>query len=205
MNLLVSSAHPDGAGLQSTLAELLLDRGAAVDGIADDSSPLFTALAFGYKETAETLVRRGAKITNVVVAASLGRLDLVREWVIDKDTLSHQTEFKVPYWVHIPIAAPDQIARAMVVACRFGRAEVARFLIELGVAADSADHDQMTALTGRHVQLDIADMLFARWHIWEHVGRDCARFHDVVCSQRTGARCRLRRGSQETAHGRCRS
>lgn len=164
MNLLVSSAHPDGAGLQSTLAELLLDRGAAVDGIADDSSPLFTALAFGYKETAETLVRRGAKITNVVVAASLGRLDLVREWAIDKDTLSHETEFKVPYWVHIPTAAPDQIARAMVVACRFGRAEVARFLIELGVAADSADHDNMTALHWASASglLDIMDMLLAR-------------------------------------------
>ena len=45
MNLLVSSAHPAGAGLQSAIAEVLLDYGAAVNGVADDESPLMTALA----------------------------------------------------------------------------------------------------------------------------------------------------------------
>ena len=146
MNLLVSSAHPADAGLQSRLVEVLVDNGAAVDGLANDSSPLMTALAFGYGDAAATLVRRGARISNVAIAASLGRLDLVREWVLDRDTLSHQEPLRVPYWVHIPDDAPGQIARAMVVACRFGHADVARFLLDVGVDPASADHDAMSAL-----------------------------------------------------------
>jgi hypothetical protein len=146
MNLLVSSVHPADAGLQSALVELLLDRGAAIDGPGNDSSPIMTALAFGYPRTAETLMRRGARISNVAIAASLGRLDLVRELVVDRNTLSRQEPLRVPFWVHIPEDAPGQIARAMVVSCRFQQPEVARFLIEIGVDVSSADHDNMTAL-----------------------------------------------------------
>jgi ankyrin repeat protein len=146
LNLLVSSTHPAEAGLQSALAEVLLDHGAAIDGRADDSSPVMTALAFGYRETAETLVRRGAKVTNVAIAASLGKLDLVRELVVDRHTLSREEPLKVPYWVHIPQDATGQIQRALVVACRFGRAEVARFLLDMGVNPAAADYDSMTAL-----------------------------------------------------------
>jgi len=161
MNLLVSSTHPAEAGLQSALVELLLDRGAAIDGLADDSSPVMTALAFGYTEAAETLVRRGAKITNVAIAAALGKLDLVRELVVDRSTLSREEPLKVPSWVHIPPDAPGQIERALVVACRFGRPAVARFLLELGVNPAAADHDNMTALHWASAAglPDIVDML----------------------------------------------
>ncbi|NUQ11881.1 MAG: ankyrin repeat domain-containing protein [Gemmatimonadaceae bacterium] len=146
LNLLVSSTHPAVAGLQSQLAEVLIDHGAAIDGVAGDSSPLMTALAFGYLETAETLVRRGARISNVAIAAALGRLDLVREWVVDRFTLSRREPLRVPYWVRIPADAPGQIAAALVLACRFGHEDVARFLLDLGVDPASADHQQMSAL-----------------------------------------------------------
>ena len=73
MNLLVSSTHPADAGLQAALVETLLDFGAAIDGLEDDSSPLMTALAFGYGEAAEVLARRGARIDNIIVAAAVGR------------------------------------------------------------------------------------------------------------------------------------
>jgi hypothetical protein len=146
MNLLVSSTHPAEAGLQSALVELLLDRGAAIDGLANDSSPIMTALAFGYRDAAETLVRRGARIANVTLAAAVGRLDLVRDWVIDRNTLRREEPLRVPYWVNIPADAPGQIARSLVLACRFGRADVAHYLLELGVSCDSADQDDMTAL-----------------------------------------------------------
>ena len=46
LNLLVSSVHPRDAGVQVPLVHTLLDHGAAVDGIANDCSPLVTALAF---------------------------------------------------------------------------------------------------------------------------------------------------------------
>jgi ankyrin repeat protein len=72
--LLVSSCHPAAAGLQSQLANTLIDHGASVEatGTGSWTSPLLTALAFGYLETAQTLVRRGAGIHNLAAAAGLG-------------------------------------------------------------------------------------------------------------------------------------
>ena len=75
MSMLVSSAHPAETGLQSELAELLLDYGAAWEGSGSKwQSALMTALAFGYLKTAQTLARRGAPITTLAAAAGLGRL-----------------------------------------------------------------------------------------------------------------------------------
>src|SRR5439155_841774 len=57
-------------------AETLLDYGAALEGPGSNwQSALTTALAFGYPDTAETLVRRGASLNNVAAAAGLGRVD----------------------------------------------------------------------------------------------------------------------------------
>ena len=164
MNLLVSSTHPAEAGLQSKLVEVLLDHGAAIDGLANDSSPILTALAFGYRDAADTLARRGAAINHVVVAAAAGRLDLVREWVIDPDTLATAHEpYRGPYWVHIPDDTKGQIEMALAWACKFGRTEVARFLLELGVNARSKDRDDMTALHWACARgmLDVMEMLLA--------------------------------------------
>src|SRR5262249_17555376 len=55
LNLLVSSVHPARAGVQVALVELLADRGAALEGLAGDGSPLLTALSFGYPAAAEAL------------------------------------------------------------------------------------------------------------------------------------------------------
>ena len=164
MNLLVSSTHPAEAGLQHKLVEVLLDHGAAIDGLAHDSSPILTALAFGYRESADTLARRGATIDHVVVAAAIGRLDLVQEWVSDANTLSNEHgPYKGPYWVHIPDDAKGQIELALAWACKFSRADVARYLIEVGVSARAHDSNKMTALhwacaTG---MLDVIDLLLA--------------------------------------------
>src|SRR5436309_8494361 len=56
MALLVSSCHPAQAGVQVALTEALLDFGAAIEerGSGKWVSPLMTALAFGYLDTAET-------------------------------------------------------------------------------------------------------------------------------------------------------
>src|SRR6266849_5920244 len=75
MSMLVSSCHPAKAGLQATLAETLLDYGAALDGPGSAwQSAIMTALAFGYRNTAEALARRGAPLNNLAAAAGLGRL-----------------------------------------------------------------------------------------------------------------------------------
>ena len=165
MNLLVSSTHPAEAGLQSVLVEVLLDHGAKINGLEDNGSPILTALAFGYPEAAETLARRGARIDHVVIAAALGRVDLVREWVIDPVTLSKaHAPYRGPYWVHIPDDAKGQIELSLVAACRFGRADVARFLLDLGVSPASQDHDRMTALHWAAARglYEILEILLAR-------------------------------------------
>ena len=69
MGLLVSSTPPHAAGLQTPLAEALLDHGAAGEGA------VMTALAFGFQGTAQALVRRGAKVEGIAAAAGLGRED----------------------------------------------------------------------------------------------------------------------------------
>lgn len=146
MNLLVSSTHPAHAGLQSALVDALLDYGATLNGVADDESPLLTALRFGYIAPAETLAHRGARVDSVVTAAALGRLDLVREMVIDAQTLSPRTKLVSTAWMRIPADPRAHIELALAYACKFARADVALFLLGLGVNPTSADSDRMTAL-----------------------------------------------------------
>jgi len=165
MNLLVSSTHPAEAGLQSTLVEVLLDHGAAINGLDDNGSPILTALAFGYRDAADTLARRGARIDHVVVAAAVGKLDLVQAWVIDANTLAKEhAPYRGPYWVHIPDDTKGQIELAFVWACKFGRSEVARALLDLGVHPAAKDNDQMSALhwASARGMLDTMEVLLAK-------------------------------------------
>ena len=165
MNLLVSSTHPADAGLQSTLVEVLLDHGAAINGLDDNGSPVLTALAFGYRDAADTLARRGARIDHVVVAAAVGRLDLVQAWVIDANTLAKEhAPYRGPSWVHIPDDTKGQIELAFVWACKFGRSEVARALLDLGVDPAAKDNDQMSALhwASARGMLDTMEVLLAK-------------------------------------------
>jgi len=165
MNLLVSSTHPAEAGLQSALVEVLLDYGAAIDGLDGNGSPILTALAFGYRDAADTLARRGARIDHVVVAAAIGRVDLVEAWVIDGRTLAtHHQPYRGPYWVRIPDEARQQIEMALVWACRFGRDNVARALLHHGVDPAARDGDRMTALhwAAASGSIEIVDALLTR-------------------------------------------
>ena len=146
MNLLVSSAHPAIAGLQSALVDVLVDFGAAVNGLKDDETPLFTALDFGYIAPAETLVRRGARVDNVVTAAAMGRLDLVQSWVVDKKTVTPDVPLLAPPWRRLPDKAETHIEHALAWACKFTRPNVAEFLLDIGVNPSSADGYAMTAL-----------------------------------------------------------
>jgi hypothetical protein len=146
MNLLVSSAHPAGAGLQSALVDVLADFGAAVNGLKDDETPLFTALDFGYIAPAETLARRGARVDNVATAAALGRLDLVQRFVVDKTTLKPGVPLIAPPWRKLPADAKTHIELGFVWACKFARVQVAEFFLDLGVNPAAADGYDMTAL-----------------------------------------------------------
>jgi hypothetical protein len=159
LNLLVSSAHPAEAGLQPELAELLLDFGAAIDGLEDDCSPLMTALAFGYGDAAETLARRGARIDNVVAAAALGREDLMRRFVVDGSTLAPEARVVRTEWLRIPPDGASHVGFALAWAATYGRLAVVRLLLDRGADAAGADHDRMTALhwAAAHGHLDVVE------------------------------------------------
>jgi len=163
MNLLVSSTHPAGAGLQSNLAELLLDYGAAINGVADDESPLMTALAFDYGDTADTLARRGARVDNVVIAAALGRLDIVGQVVVDRETLAPGVPLVQPVWYSVPKTAKAHIELGLVWASKFGHIDVVRFLLGLGVDPAERHAEPMTALhwAAAHRHVDIVRLLLA--------------------------------------------
>ena len=146
MNLLVSSTHPADAGVQAQLAELLIDFGAAVDGLDGDSSPLMTALAFSYRDAAEALVKRGARVDNIIAAASMGRADLVERFMIDGTTLAPGARLVGPVWFHLSPEPRAYIELAFVWACKFGRAEVAHLMLDRGVRPSAKDNSDMTAL-----------------------------------------------------------
>ena len=66
--------------------ELLLDRGAAIDG-AGGWTPLEEALYWNNKDVISLLLERGAKIRNLRTAAALGRTDLIENYFNADGTL----------------------------------------------------------------------------------------------------------------------
>ncbi|HWB95710.1 MAG TPA: ankyrin repeat domain-containing protein [Bryobacteraceae bacterium] len=68
------------------VAEALLDRGAAVDGVDGDGVPMAYALHFGFREMAELLARRGARL-DLRFASGLGRMEEVRGWFLPDGAL----------------------------------------------------------------------------------------------------------------------
>jgi hypothetical protein len=142
LGLVATSTPPREARVQIPLIDLLLEHGAAIDGVKPGDSSVRAALANNCPEAAEALVERGAKVENVIVAAGVGRLDLVKR-------LAEGT-------------AKEQLEKALVMAGRYGRVEVVRYLLDTGV--NVAAFDEMTALHwaagGGH--LDVVELLLER-------------------------------------------
>jgi ankyrin repeat protein len=114
MSMLVSSDHPARAGVQVALIDTLVDFGAGVEASGQGSwtSPLLTALTFGFIDAAEALVRRGARIDTAAAAAGLNRPD-------DLERL-------------LPSAALDDRHRALAFAAQLGHASIVQRLLDAG-------------------------------------------------------------------------
>lgn len=113
MSMVVTSCHPAGAGLQIALAETLLDHGASFAGPGTNwQSAVLAAAAFGYLETAEALVRRGAPLPDLPTVAALGRAE---------DTTSL-----------LPFADAKSRHIALALASQLGHTEVVRLLLDAG-------------------------------------------------------------------------
>lgn len=147
--LTVTSVHPFLAGVQADIVDALIDHGAKVDGIDDETGPLGCALMFGYTEAAERLVLRGARVDNLIYAAALGRTDVVRRMLADgsgTDTIPRRTDDRAGRF-SFPIAR-DADARevALIAAAMHGRLYTARALLEGGVPVNAMPFCGQTAL-----------------------------------------------------------
>lgn len=149
MSMLVSSSHPADAGLQTALAETLLDYRAALTGPGSNwQSALMTALAFGYLATAEALAKRGAPVDSLPAAAGLGRLETAARLLPAADSQSRHA--------------------ALALAVQHGHAALVRLLLDAGEDPDrynpEGHHSHSTplhqAVWSNH--LEVVQLLVAR-------------------------------------------
>jgi len=112
--MLVSSTPPADAGVQVPLVHVLMDSGADPEGAGRGAwqSPLMTALVFGYFDSAEALVARGARVDDLPKAAGLGRVDEARALLSS--------------------ASPDERHRALALAGIGQQVAVVQLLLEAG-------------------------------------------------------------------------
>jgi hypothetical protein len=124
--MLVSSAHPHEAGVQVPLVDVLLDYHASVGGVGTAwDSAVMTALIFGYRDVADALVRRGAPVDTLAVAAGLGHFDSVVR-LYNRASL-------------------DERHRALALAAQTGETRVVEWLLDAGESPDRFNPTDMHA------------------------------------------------------------
>lgn len=133
LGLTATSIHPLRAGVLIPLLELLLARGASVNGAPGGGNLVNACLANGRKLGAEFLAKRGAKL-DLEGAAGTGDLGLVKTFFNEDGSLKQD-------------ATKEQMESGFIWACEYGRAEVAGFLLERGV--DKSTYRQFK-LSGLH-------------------------------------------------------
>jgi hypothetical protein len=145
-------------------AEALLDSGAPVDGVDGDGVPMAYAVHFGFREMAELLAQRGAKL-DLRFAAGLGRLDLVRGWFLPDGTLqSGAGALADPYGQELKYQGQSPfrcertraniLSQGLYFACVNGRLNTADFLLAQGA-------DPNTVVPG--LDHDAPPLRWARW------------------------------------------
>jgi len=121
LGLAATSVHPEVAGVQEPLLQVLLDHGAFIDKpnlAGNQQIALISCFANGRPRAAEFLAARGAQV-DLESAAGLGRIDLV-EACFDSDG-----NLKPP-------STKRQLQTGFLWACMYGRENVVRFLLHHG-------------------------------------------------------------------------
>jgi len=147
--LTVTSVHPYLAGVQASLVDVLADHGAKIDGVADDGAPLGCALLFGYREAAERLVLRGARVDNLIYAAGLGRTDIVRHMLATgtgTDSIVRRTDDRTGRFSFPVARGADAREVALIVAAMHGRLTSVRALLDGGVDVNATPYCRQSAL-----------------------------------------------------------
>jgi ankyrin repeat protein len=141
LGLVATSIHPEAAGVQLDLMELLLARGAIIERVPGEA--VRGCLANGRPLAARFLAERGAYL-DFENAAGIGRLDRTKELVATTPA--------------------EELGKGFVWACAYGYNDVVEFLLDYGVdPAAGADID----MTGLHLaahegHLDTVKLLLAR-------------------------------------------
>jgi hypothetical protein len=132
LTLLVTSGHPALAGVQADLVEVLCRSGASPDGLEDDGKPLWDAITSGYTPAVDRLVRCGARVDNLIFAASVGDLDAVSRYFDAEGKLDLA---RARDWgkAHLPGLGRDHVLEyALIHAAYHGRREVVELLLSKG-------------------------------------------------------------------------
>jgi ankyrin repeat protein len=127
LGLVATSIHPQQAGVQLELLDLLLRHGASLHPMVVNA-----CLANGRRQSAEFLALRGAHL-DLETAAGVGRLDLVKTFLDEKGNL-------------LTAATQIQMERGFLWASEYGRNEIVEFLLQRGVDVATQAHTGQTAL-----------------------------------------------------------
>ena len=127
LGLTATSVHPQKAGVQEALMELLLERGASIEKPSGGhgQSIVSSCLANGQPAAAAYLAKRGAQV-GLKEGAGLGLLDVVKKYA--------------------DVATTEQLQEAFRYACAYGSRDVVAFLFEKGVDLASHGGDGQTPL-----------------------------------------------------------
>src|SRR5438034_1789540 len=150
LGLTATSCHPEAAGVQLALMDLLIEHGAIIDG-PDGGSAVNGCLHNGRGEAAEYFASRGARL-DLEGAAGVGRLDVVKTFFNADGSLK-------------PPATQQQLKDGFAWACQFGRTEVVDFLLKQGLDVDAKlQHERQTGLhwPASSGHADIAKLLLDR-------------------------------------------
>jgi len=135
LGLAATSVHPEVAGVQEALLQLLLDYGAVIEknNLAGNRHTAVTAcLANGRPRAAEFLAARGAQL-DLDTAAGIGRLDIVNAYFDSNGSMKAS-------------ATKAQLQKGFLWACMYGQEEVVRFLLDRGADVLDRANSGATAL-----------------------------------------------------------
>jgi len=140
LSLTATSIHPEAAGVQIELMELLLNRGAMIERVPGEA--VRACLANGRQLAARFLAERGGYL-DMENAAGVGNLNRVKEL--------------------LPSSSKEEIGKGFVWACEYGYNDVVTFLLDHGVDPASGAGVDMTGLhlAAHDGHLDTVKLLLA--------------------------------------------
>lgn len=135
LGLAATSVHPERAGVQEALLQMLLDHGASLEQTStagNQQSIVIACFANGQPKAAGFLANRGAHL-DLAAAAALGGLEATKSFFDAEGGLN-------------PNATKEQMQEGFLYACANGHNDVVEFLLEKGVDRAAQSRDGQTGL-----------------------------------------------------------